>query len=334
MRAAGLIVSAIVLLTALPGVAHASAPIPGGRYVDRIHAHGTIGRIKLTLANDGLEFAAPSIAEFRVRRCWLYAALSDDPLGNGAVAVGGDGRFRHTERSGTVRGRFIRRGRLAVGRVKLAPNDFGCRGVSVRFRARLTGTPNATQPGLPSSCDRVTISELYVDGYDRYAVYEQGIGCTAARRLARRWHTSRDCAVLTTAGEMCSLGVATCERIPQGIWQPLARIRCSTPERPGGATELVYERACGWPPSDGFVLSAINLDCGTARTFPSEQMLEIDGPCGNLKRLADDHAVTCAPIAGYVCTVRVEIKGIDFNARCVEQQTGLVAVVLSYSSPD
>ena len=96
MRAAGLVAWAIVLLLAAPGAAHASAPVPGGRYVDRIHDDGAKGRIKLTLANDGLEFAVPSIAEFRVGRCRFFVGLAGWTFGLGAaaVAVDGDGRFR------------------------------------------------------------------------------------------------------------------------------------------------------------------------------------------------------------------------------------------------
>ena len=131
----------------------------------------------------------------------------------------------------------------------------------------------------------------------------------------------------------CSLGVATCETIPFGIWRPLARIRCSTPERPGGATELVYLRACRWPNVRGFSFKAINLDCRTARTFPFEQTLKTDGPCGNLKRVAFGPPITCAPIAGYACTVHVEIEGIAFYARCVDEQTRSVGLVLYYESP-
>ena len=48
---------AMMLLLVAPEAAHASAPVPGGRYVERIHDFDATGRIKLTLANDGLEFA-------------------------------------------------------------------------------------------------------------------------------------------------------------------------------------------------------------------------------------------------------------------------------------
>ena len=117
---------------------------------------------------------------------------------------------------GSVHGRFIRGGRLVVGRA----TGFGIpccrRHISVRFRARLTGTPNAARPGLPSSCDPVTIFEIPLSaGTDSYELAEQGIGCTTARRLARQWHASPECAALSTPGTTCSLGAATCERIPR-----------------------------------------------------------------------------------------------------------------------
>ena len=80
-------------------------------------------------------------------------------------------------------------------------------------------------------------------------------------------------------------------------------------------------------------MSAINLDCRTARTFPFEQLLEPDGPCGNLKRLAFGHAVTCAPIAGYICTARIDIHGIAFHARCVDGQTRSAALAIWYEAP-
>ena len=337
MRAAGLVAWAIVLLLAAPSPAHASAGVPGGRYVERIHDDGAKGRIGLTLANDGLEFAVPSFAQFRVGRCHFSAGLAGATFGLGAaaVAVDGEGRFRHAEASSGVRGRFIRGGRVAVGRVT-APDGFGCRHVSVRFRARLRGTPNAARPGFPSSCDVVTFeafSAFDLRGEDGYEPSEQGIGCTTARRLARQWHRSPECRALNTPGMACSLGAATCETIPLGTWRPLARIRCSTPERPGGATELVYLRACMGPNARGFSLKAINLDCRTARTFPFAQTLETDGPCGNVKRVAFGHPVTCAPFAGYACTVYVEIKGIAFYARCVEAQTRSVGLVLYYDDP-
>ena len=193
-----------------------------------------------------------------------------------------------------VRGRFTREGRVAVGRFT-ALNGAGCRRVSVRFRARLTGTPNAARPGFPSSCDPVTIDEISLPrGDDGYEPFEQGIGCTTARGLARQWHRSPSCTTLNTPGATCSLGAATCETIPLGTWQPLARIRCSTSQRPGGATELVYLHACNGPNLRGFSFKAINLACRTARSFPFEQTLETDGPCGNLKRVAFGRPVTCA----------------------------------------
>ena len=62
-------------------------------------------------------------------------------------------------------------------------------------------------------------------------------------------------------------------------------------------------------------------------------MLERDGPCGNLKPFAFGRAVTCAPIAGYICTARVDIHGIAFHARCVDGQTRSVALAIWYEAP-
>ena len=120
-----------------------------------------------------------------------------------------------------------------------------------------------------------------------------------------------------------------------GVWRPLASIRCSTPEHPGGGVELVYHRACRRVPRGGALVSvwAINLDCRVGRTFPLEPILETDGPCGNFRGIA--HEIACAPIAGYLCTVwDAETPRVtDFNARCVDEQTRLRALEIYYAIP-
>ena len=76
-----------------------------------------------------------------------------------------------------------------------------------------------------------------------------------------------------------------------------------------------------------------DVDCRAALTFPFKQLLDRDGPCGNLKSLAFARAVTCAPIAGYICTARVDIHEIAFHARCVDEQTRSVGLAIWYEAP-
>ena len=241
MRATGLVAWAMLLLIAAPGAAHASAPVPGGRYVDRIHEQGASGRVNLTLANDGLEFAVPS--DIRVGRCGFLVFLTGSGLEPEAVAVDSDGRFRTADRWGAVRGRFISGGRLAVGRATGFGSPTCRRHISVRFRARLTGTPNAARPGLPSSCDPVTIFEI-PRGDDHYTLAEQGIGCTTARRLARQWHASPECAAFDYGRCDVFVGRGDVREHRDGSLAAPRQYPMLDARAPGGAVELVYHRAC------------------------------------------------------------------------------------------
>jgi hypothetical protein len=198
----------------------------------------------------------------------------------------------------------------------------------------LTGTPNAARPGDPSRCDRTTVRFSYRKQADNaYEPVEQGLGCTTARGLARAWHVSAECASLPGPGPTCTVGGAVCERIVGGVWRPLASVRCSMPEQPGNAAELVYQEACLPPPYEGqgdFTLWAINLDCPTARSFSIDEFLDAPNhPCGSawVKPPPD----WCTSVAGYSCEAR-DFDGpvLGYDALCVQGADPFKALRLEF----
>jgi len=310
--AAGLVQVAVLLLASATAAAHAADPVAGGRYRDRARDDGARVQIVLTLANDGREFANPSYAIIETGDCGEAIGLASDEFQPAATPVRRGGRFQR----GLVRGRFTRHGRLAVGTVAYPPGD-GCPSAIVRFRARLTSTPNAPSPSGPSRCDRLTIRYSYRKGADdAYELSEHGIGCTAARGIARRWYASRDCAVLVGPGQTCIADGATCQRIQGGVWRPLAGVRCALREHPRRAVELVYHEACLPPRVEGdYSLWAINLDCPSARAFPFDELDCVSG--------AYHEWVPCASLAGYTCSVEYIAIGAGdgYRGRCLHDQT-------------
>jgi hypothetical protein len=278
-----------------------------------------------------------------VRGSWTFTLASWDPADlSEAVPVLPGGRFKHAEAGGVVRGRFIRQGRVAVGRIvwprgfcRLAPDVAGRDRVTVRFRARLTGRPNAARPGKPSNCDRVSVRySRRKAADDAYQPVEQGLGCTSARRLARAWDASAECASLPGPGAQCRVSDAVCERTIGGIWRPRASVRCSMPDQPSKAAEFVYHEACREPPHDrdgDFTLWAINLDCATARSFPINEFIDApNAPCGsNSGRPPPDW---CTSVAGYSCAARAwEGTVIGYSALCIVDADPFRALRLDYN---
>jgi hypothetical protein len=311
------IVAAALLVAAAPGTVHASNPVAGGLYSERSREDGVRVRIVLTLANDGREFARPSRANFRIGCAGNLGPYLGSWFGRPhAAQVLPGGRFRR----GSLRGRFVRNGRLAVGTFTWSGSR-GCPPRVIPFRARLTGAPNASRPGVPSRCDFIVIRYSRRKGAtDGFRLVEQGLGCTRARRIARRWRTSRECAALTAPGQACIVGKVTCETIAGGAWRPLAGIRCALPEDRERATELVHQRPCLQPHAEGdFTLWVINLDCATARAYPFDDPLDCawdpSEPSG---------WYPCASHAGYTCTLRDIPIGAGSGVRgsCVEDRTG------------
>jgi hypothetical protein len=330
-------ITTLVLLTGLivsgPRVAHASDPVAGGRYKSLTTDARETLKVKLNLANDGLSFAAPSFVEVKRRdgdgdlACVAGVGLAG--FYRGQTVAHHHGRFVKASFNGTIRGRFIQGGRAVVGRVTYR-GDMECGG-RVRFRAPLTDTPNATRPGRPSNCDQVTIRwDDRAGGPDIYRVIEQGMGCTAARRLARQWDASAQCAALPAAGPPCTLdGGAACETIAFGTWRKLAGVRCSLPSAPGSAAELVHEEPCRAPDygnEDGnFGLWAVKMDCRTARAFRPRNVSCPD---------ADDfETVTCAPVDGYTCTFEPWVEGVytGYDLRCFEDPERTRAILIEFN---
>jgi hypothetical protein len=329
-----------VALFAVPAVAHAAGPVPGGRYVGSVNVRHAAVRVALTLANDGLEFANDSYLSASVS-CSPSVGSAEDYLllsGNDAVNIRRGGRFRYSERvdgRSWVTGRFSARGHAAVGRFALRGS--GCRTIRGRFRAPLVGRPNATQPGVPSACDRVslTYSEKF-NADDAYRVFEQATGCTPAREFARRWDASRSCRALPLGGT-CAVRGAVCQAIKGGRFSSLASVRCVPSNRPNGVVELVHFQPCA-PNPDQRSLWAINLACATAIAFPVQELIgdinDKNPPCGESPDTLS-RPTTCRPVAGFTCRARSVLFEPDygFHARCINDRdpTSALEMDVDYS---
>ena len=127
--------------------------VPGGRYVAHLRPRKRVDiDLRFTLANDGREFAKPSSAAIN-EQCTRNAGASDGfDLSNfgeefRSVQVRRKGRFSYRAYGYRLAGRFIDRGRSAVGTVSFPRLERGCPRITARFRARLKGRPNASPPG-------------------------------------------------------------------------------------------------------------------------------------------------------------------------------------------
>jgi hypothetical protein len=335
MRVIGLAsVAAAVVLAMSVADARAADPVGGGRYVERHSEDGTSVQIKLTLANDGREFAVPSWAIVRTDRCGsVFRLASGNPADQiEPVPVLPYGHFKRVRYGTVLSGRFIRRGRMVVGRMSWRSES--CRDVSVKFRARLTSRPNAARPGKPSDCDRMSVSYSRRKNADNaYEPAEQGLGCTSARHLARAWHASERCTSLPGPGPTCSVRNAVCRRINGGVWRPRASVRCSMPDQPANAAEFVYHKACRKPVyrGDGEITSwAINLSCSTVRSFPLRKF--VNAPTTRCRSdVGLPAAEWCTSVAGYSCGARDFVGPvIGYNALCTLDANPFKAVRLKY----
>jgi hypothetical protein len=324
-------------------VASAGLPIAGARYAfSTTLSTGDWARVSLTLANDGREMAQRSHVSV-IRVCAKYtladgfALDGSDNVGSHAVSIYRGGRFAHRTRvSGrihySIAGSFSRRGRLAVGRVRMV-RDGSCPRVDFRFRARLVGVPNAPVPGKWAACDRVISDEVSIPGTNGsasiteryYDMFERGAGCTTARDVARRWNATKRC-VRAPVGFACAIVGATCARIDGGVADPLAGTRCRLARRPSAAVELVRFEPCQPPATNAMRAQAwaINLDCAPVTNYPVESLFPDElghGPCGPLQLTA---TFTCSSIAGYSCHGEVTRPGARYvlTAQCTADADG------------
>ena len=136
MRARGLAFAVVLGFVVSTGVAHAAAPVLGGQFVDHGRAQGYRYSVKLTVTNDGGEFQAPSWAEYKGRGCGAAQDLSSWEERPASTRVRSGGRFLR----GFVQGRFVERGRVAVG--SLGVFYCGKKLKDIPFRAQLKSRPN------------------------------------------------------------------------------------------------------------------------------------------------------------------------------------------------
>ena len=352
-RIVGLVLAGLLWLGA--GDALAAAPINGGHYHfvrvlghDRPTSTTLKVEVELTLANDGRELAYPSGVSEQIA-CGPGDTITDGLAFDGAVdapyralAIRPSGRFSahglflDETRRFRLAGTFTRDGRFAVGTLVVRGGKASCPTLRVAFRAPLVGRPNAPRRNRHSVCDRVTIRELESIGNDEsYRVYDQGVGCTTARRIARQWHASPACRQLTPGGRCRLLGGATCQAVIGGQFNVLVSAHCTSDAHPGGVAELVHFRPCAPPTSKSggdLIMWAVNLACPAAAVFPIDALIgdpeNATGPCRGIYEMSFK-VLTCAPVGGYVCRTRsVEYDGgSGFYAVCVQQLDGFRGLV-------
>ena len=317
MRRVASIVASLLTVAVLAQPAGASQPVPGGRYLAKVHPqHGTTVDVDVKLANDGKEFAEVSAVWFEVGcgddATLTHLELSDEGSSGRSAQVGRRGRFGAEDRLGaylvSIRGRFVARGRRMIGTAVFRDSDL-CHNVRARFAARLVARPNAPSSTKPSTCDWVGVAYRAKLGFsDGYVVRELGAGCTTAREFARDWHADPICRHIVI-GETCAIPGATCEAIRGGRLLKLAGARCVADGRPSSAVELVHELPCTPPRSPGSdtYATAINLDCTEVTAFSVMDMLgdygELEGPCDTAESDVGER-VRCTPVRGFTCVAR------------------------------
>jgi hypothetical protein len=335
-----------------PSTAWAGKPIMGARYVFSGKVPGAQqGSVTLTVANDGLEFAAPSDVGI-VLEC-PDSLLSDGYGLDGRIWVGSrsaqiapDGtfayrspRFLNSRDRMFITGHFERRGRQAVGTVRFR-EQAPCPDVRFGFRARMVARPLAPHPGRWTLCDPVLSHYLqlpsegspYPDhGDELYWVHEKDAGCTTARETARRWYASTACLTLAL-GRSCATRSAKCTKVRGGVVDPLASVECTLLRRPASQVELVHVAPCPPPPGAYGVHSpdawAINTGCEAATGFPLDALFPDEmghGPCGNVYF---ETRFTCASISSYTRHGTVGESGPRFRviATCVDEADRSAAI--------
>jgi hypothetical protein len=351
-RLAGLVVVGVIWLAS--GDAMAAAPVAGGHY----HFVRSLGGdrstfkvdLELTLANDGRELAYPSGVSEQLA-CGRDDTLTDGIAFDGAVdapfralPIGPVGRFSAhgffltDTRRFHLTGTFTRGGRFAVGSLIVRGGKTSCPAVRLHFRAPLVGRPNRSRRDRRSLCDRVTIPRPALSGnYETYRVYDEGMGCTTAREIARQWRASRTCQRLAPGGQ-CNLDGATCQAVTGGQFNSLVSAHCTSEAHPGGVAELVHFQPCGPPKSSNgadVTMWAVNLDCATASAFPVDGLLgdpeSGTGPCSAINNQSYK-ASACSSVGGYACRARsVQYDGgSGFYAVCVQQHDGFRGLVFYY----
>jgi hypothetical protein len=342
-------VRSIVLLTValalgLPTRANASIPVAGGRYLTHtVLGHGVHLSVRLRVANDGREFADRSRLSLSIpcRGFGLADRVSFDGAGLGtrSVAVDRRGRFVHREtgRFSTslpylIRGRFVDRGRLAIGNIHSAGSS-ECRAFQGRFRARLMSRTVPPPPGAPSRCEIVEVAYPSRLAPRFYGSFEASVGCTTAREIVRRWNAAAACRGLELFNS-CRIPGAVCQAIKGGRFSLFASARCTSDRRAGGVVELIDHVPCPPPANHALIVWfwALNLDCQTAEEFPIETLIDTSGPDAPCGEIAITPDATCRPVAGYACTLRGVVFGPDlgWHARCIANDDRSRALEFDY----
>lgn len=339
------------------GVARAAAPIAGARYAATIATAAGSASVVLTLADDGRELASPSRIALR-EACTPTEELTDVlPLdgrstrASRSVSIGAGGRFAHrsapvpgSRRTLVVTGAFGRGGRLATGTARLR-EDRPCPDMTLRFRARLAGRPDAPRPGRWTPCDRVvtgwfdfpdtvagTIENVSLP--NTYTISDHGSGCTTARELARRFDASLRCRDLP-AGGTCGVHGATCTALHGGRSSPLASARCALRGRRAADAELVHLQPCLPPATAAIAVGAwaIDADCEAATSYPFDALLPDAGGTGPCGALAAPGPFRCTQVAGFACRGRVLRAGPAPALRVTCVDTADPASTLRFTAP-
>ena len=292
------------------GGAAAAQPVKGGHYVffrtlgsDVLGGgHYYVG-VELTLANDGHELARPSFVGENVP-CGKTNGVVD------GIELSGSGSCFAPWRSGPTAA--SRRASRPHDLLDLRERTFcrrregrgGHRG-HPRAQSFMSAVPAglpcaAARPtqraarGTPLGCDRVTIREVArLGGQDEaYRVYDRGIGCTAARELARRWRASPACQRLAPRRHLPEPR-RQCRAVVGGPFNGLASARCTARASPNGLAEFVHYQPCAPPNSSDaaadITMWAVNVGCATATAFPVDTLVgdaeRATGPCGDIYSL-------------------------------------------------
>jgi hypothetical protein len=172
----------------------------------------------------------------------------------------------------------------------------------------------------------VTVAYRFPPGVDEaYRVNESRVGCTLARKFARRWYAAANCRGLAP-GASCRVRGAACRAISGGLFDPRAQARCVPTGRPRAWAEITALHGCPRPPTTSgadVYAWAINVDCSVATGFPIDQAFDSLFSC---------HLGLgpCAPVDGFACTVANvgELDSDAFRATCSTMADAFRAVEL------
>jgi len=295
--------------TATVSPAAASLPTPGGRYIGTLRygtaCRGCNSRVRLTVADDRLSLLKPSSIAFDAQ-CSATSpgetptrlgASTEAPIG---TAIGRDGTFRWTERSGstrvTVTGAFEQGGRVARGTLSYRPTvDQACALASIPFTAPLSGRPYRPRPGAVIHCP--TPRRFVGLGIGAEPVH-RGSGCTPAVAVAQEWSTRAACHSGPDRLRACTVAGQSCTPIDVGQLDALSGVACRNARNPNALIELIVRWGCH-PTNDEIFTDAINLSCATATA--------VTRAWSRHDRCTEIFVVgaKCSPLAGWRCTATI-----------------------------